>query len=291
MKGRIKNTAVLFEGKAEQIFRLVALLCLASILLILVSLIADITLSAIPRLNSAFFLGYPSRFAEKAGAYPAIMGSFYLVVLTAIIAFPLGVGAAIYLEEYAPNNRFTRFIELNVVNLSGVPSIIFGLLGQQIFVRSLHLERSLIAGALTMALLALPIIVLAAREALRIVPSSLREASLALGASKWQTIWHQVLPVALPGILTGSILAFSRVLGETAPLITLGAVAFVPFAPESIFSPFSVLPIQAFNWTSRPQTSFHANAAAASLVLLGLMLFVNSLAIWLRNRSSKKRLY
>jgi phosphate transport system permease protein len=272
----------------ELLFKALALVCVAASLLVLATLLLDVLIDGYPRLTWQFLSGYPSRFADKAGAAPAILGSIYIIILTAIIALPLGVGAALYLEEYAPDNWITRFIELNIANLAGVPSIIFGLLGLQLFVRWAGFDRSLLAGACTMAVLVLPIIVLASREALRAVPGSIRDASLALGATKWQTIWRQVLPIAFPGILTGCILAFSRALGETAPLVTLGALTYVPFLPDGIFSAFTVLPIQAFNWTSRPQAAFHHNAAAAIVILLAILLTLNSLAIWLRGHFQQK---
>jgi phosphate transport system permease protein len=209
-------------------------------------------------------------------------------MVTAAIAVPLGIGAAVYLEEYAGRNRFTRLIELTIVNLAGVPSIIFGLLGLQLFVRWADLGRSLLAGALTMSLLVLPVIVMATREALRAVPAQLRDASLALGATKWQTIRIQILPVAFPGILTGCILALSRAIGETAPVVTIGALAYVAFLPDGLASPFTVIPIQAFNWISRPQTAFHENAAAAIVVLLMILVSLNSIAIWLRYKLQVK---
>ena len=201
---------------------------------------------------------------------------------------PIGVAAAIYLEEYGTRSRMARLIEINITNLAAVPSIIYGLLGLGLFVRMLGLGRSVLAGGATLALLVLPVVILSTREALRAVPKSLREGSYALGATKWQTIWYQVLPVAMPGILTGLILALSRAIGETAPLITIGAVTFVTFAPESIWSPFTVLPIQVFNWVSRPQVEFQANAAAGIIVLLVLLLTMNATAIWLRDRYQKK---
>jgi phosphate transport system permease protein len=205
------------------------------------------------------------------------------------MALPLGVAAAIYLEEYGTRSRLSRLIEINIANLAAVPSIIYGLLGLGLFVRSLGLGRSLIAGAATLALLVLPVVILSTREALRAVPMSLREGSYALGATRWQTIWHQVLPVALPGILTGLILALSRAIGETAPLITIGALTYVPFVPDSLSSPFTVMPIQIFNWVSRPQVAFVHNAAAGILVLLALLLTMNAAAIWLRDRYQKQR--
>jgi phosphate transport system permease protein len=201
---------------------------------------------------------------------------------------PVGVAAAIYLEEYGGRSLFARLIEINITNLAAVPSIIYGLLGLGLFVRMMGLGRSVLAGGATLALLALPVVILSTREALRAVPRSIREGSYALGATKWQTVWHQVLPMALPGILTGLILALSRAIGETAPLITIGAVTFVTFAPNSLSSPFTVLPIQIFNWVSRPQTAFHANAAAGIIVLLALLLTMNAAAVWLRDRFQKK---
>jgi phosphate transport system permease protein len=203
-------------------------------------------------------------------------------------ALPVGVGAALYLEEYSKKGKVTNLIELCIANLAGVPSVIYGLLGLQVFVRVLNFERSILSGALTLALLVLPIIIMAAREALRTVPKGYREGALALGATKWQTVWTQVLPSALPGILTGCILAFSRAVGETAPLVALGALTYVAAVPDSIFAPFTALPIQAFNWLSRPQTEFHINAAAAITVLLFIMVVMNALAIWLRSRFERR---
>ena len=221
---------------------------------------------------------------EEAGILAALAGSAFVIALTAAIAIPLGVSAAIYLEEYGGRGRVARLIEINIANLAGVPSIIYGLLGLGLFVRIMGMGRSVLAGASTLALLALPVVILATREALRAVPGTLREASYALGATKWQTIWHQVVPAAMPGILTGLILALSRSIGETAPLITIGALTYVPFAPNGIWSPFTVLPIQIFNWVSRPQAAFAENAAAGIVVLLGLLLIMNAAAIVLRDR-------
>jgi phosphate transport system permease protein len=236
----------------------------------------------------ALMSSYPSRRAEDAGIFAALVGSLYVILLTAAIAVPLGVAAAIHLEEYAARGRVSRLIEINIANLAGVPSIIYGLLGLGLFVRWLGMGRSVLAGSATLALLVLPVIILATREALRAVPPSLREGSYALGATKWQTIWHQVLPAAFPSILTGLILALSRAIGETAPLITIGALTYVPFAPNSIWSPFTVLPIQIFNWVSRPQAAFAENAAAGILVLLVLLLVLNATAIALRDRLQRR---
>ncbi len=284
----MKRIPLRLSHLTDRAFQAAALGCIALSLVLLFTLIIDTCIDGVPRLSWQFLTSYPSRFAAKAGILSALAGSFLLLILTALIAFPIGIGSAIYLEEYAKKGRLTRIIEVNIANLAGVPSIIFGLLGLQLFVRYGGMGRSLIAGALTMSLLILSVVIIAAREALRAVPKSIREASLALGASKWQTIWHQVLPVAAPGILTGCILSLSRAIGETAPLITLGALTYVAFLPDSIFSPFTVLPIQTFNWVSRPQEDFHVNAAAAIVVLLIILLCFNGGAIWLRARYQKR---
>jgi phosphate transport system permease protein len=212
----------------------------------------------------------------------------YVILVTAALAVPVGVAAATYLEEYGSRSVMARLIEINITNLAAVPSIIYGLLGLGLFVRAMGLGRSVLAGGATLALLVLPVVILSTREALRAVPKSLREGSYALGATKWQTIWYQVLPVAMPGIMTGLILALSRAIGETAPLITIGAVTFVTFAPDSVWSPFTVLPIQVFNWVSRPQVEFQANAAAGIIVLLALLLTMNAVAVVIRDRFQKK---
>ena len=253
-------------------------------LLALGALIYDVARDGVGRLSWQFLTSYPSRRAEDAGILAALAGSLFVISLTALIAIPLGVGAAVYLEEYGGRGRLSRLIEINIANLAGVPSIIYGLLGLGLFVRIMGMERSVLAGASTLALLALPVIILATREALRAVPKTLREASYALGATKWQTVWHQILPAAMPGILTGLILALSRSIGETAPLITIGALTYVPFVPSDIWSPFTVLPIQIFNWVSRPQAAFGENAAAGIVVLLGFLLVMNAVAIVLRDR-------
>jgi phosphate transport system permease protein len=218
----------------------------------------------------------------------ALMGSIYVVLIAGFLAFTLGVGAAIYLEEYATRSKIAAIIQTNIANLAGVPSIVYGLLGLEIFVRYLALGKSVLAGGLTLALLVLPIVIIAAQEAIRAVPPSLREGGFALGATRWQVVWNLVLPYGFPGILTGVILAVSRALGETAPLIVMGALTFVPFAPDGPLSRFTVLPIQIFNWVSRPQEGFHVNAAAGIIVLLILLLSMNAVAVYLRNRFQKK---
>jgi phosphate transport system permease protein len=269
-------------------FQVVALVVLCLALTSLAALIWDVWRDGESRLTWDFLTGFPSRRAEMAGIWHALTGSVFVIVVTATIAVPIGVAAAIYLEEYGTRTALARLIEINITNLAAVPSIIYGLLGLGLFVRAMGLGRSVLAGGATLALLVLPVVILSTREALRAVPGTLREGSYALGATKWQTIWYQVLPVAMPGILTGLILALSRAIGETAPLITIGAVTFVTFAPDSVWSPFTVLPIQIFNWVSRPQVEFQANAAAGIVVLLVLLLTMNASAVFLRDRYQKK---
>ena len=274
--------------RADVVFQAAALLVLMATLGALAALVATVWSDGASRLDWRYLTSFPSRRAEDAGIYHAIVGSFYVILLTGAMALPVGVAAATYLEEYGGRSPMARFIELNIANLAAVPSIIYGLLGLGLFVRLLGMGRSVLAGAATLALLALPVVILSTREALRTVPSSIREGSYALGATKWQTIWYQVLPMSLPGILTGLILALSRAIGETAPLIAIGALTYIPFAPDSIWSPFTVLPIQIFNWVSRPQVAFKENAAAGILVLLMLLLTMNAIAIVLRDRYQRK---
>ena len=253
----------------------------------LCALLIDIMIDGIGRLRPELFEHFPSRRAENAGMKSAIVGSLYMLGIMLPISFVLGVGAAIWLEEYAGRGRLIRLIRLNISTLAGVPSIVYGILGLTLFVRMLLLQRSLLAGALTMVLLVLPIIIVAAQEALRAVPKSRREAAYALGANKWQTVSRAVLPSALPGILTGVILAMSRAIGETAPLIMIGALTYVAFLPKSALDSFTVMPIQIFNWLSRPQPEFHELAAAGIIVLLAMLLLMNFAAILLRNKFSK----
>lgn len=271
--------------------RLFVWLCLFAVFLplgLLLVLIGDVVLDAVGRMSWEFITGYPSRRAERAGILPALVGSLLLITLTALMTLPAGVGAAIYLEEYGKRSRLAAIIEVNIANLAGVPSVIYGLLGLGLFVRTLGLGRSVLAGAGTLALLVLPIVIMSSREALRTVPHSLREACYALGATRWQAIRRVVLPNALPGILTGAILSLSRAMGETAPLIVVGALTYVTFLPDSLDAPFTALPIQIFNWVSRPQSEFLVNAAAGIVVLLATMLLLNALAILLRNRLQKR---
>jgi phosphate transport system permease protein len=257
-------------------------------LLTLILLLVDVFSDGIGRLSGDFLTRLDSRLASRAGIKPAMVGSFWLMGLVALFAFPVGIGAAVYLEEFAPNTRLTRFIEINVANLAGVPSIVYGLLGLAVFVRFMALGRSVLAGALTLALLILPVVIVAGREALRAVPDSIRQASLALGATEWQTLRNQTLPASLPGMMTGMILGMSRAIGETAPLITMGALTYVNFVPRQPLDRFTALPIQIFNWVSRPQTDFHEVAAAGILVLLALLLAMNAAAVLLRNRYERR---
>jgi phosphate transport system permease protein len=264
-------------------------------LVVLAVLVIDVFHDGLPRLDWQFITSFPSRRPESAGILSALVGSLWMLAITAVVAVPLGVGAAIYLEEYGSKGFFPALIEVNLANLAGVPSIIYGLLGLELFVRVLSPitgGRSVLAGALTMALLVMPIVVIAAREAIRAVPDSLRQGGYALGASRWQVVQRIVLPSALPGILTGTILALARAIGETAPLITMGALTYVAFLPDmspaGLQSPFTVLPIQIFNWVSRPQKGFHVNAAAGIVVLLVVLLAMNATAILLRNRYQKR---
>ena len=256
--------------------------------LVLAVLVVDVLRKGLGTLTLTFVTSFASSNPEKAGVQAAIWGTLWLLVVTGLISFPLGVGAAIYLEEYATDNRLNRLLETNIANLAGVPSIVYGLLGLAVFVRFFGMGRSVLAGGLTLGLLVMPMVIIAAREALRAVPSSIRHGALALGATRWQTIRHQVLPVALPGIMTGTILALSRAIGETAPILLIGGVTFITYNPDSVTSKFTSLPIQIFNWISRPQEAFHALAASAIITLLAILLTMNALAIWLRNRYEVK---
>ncbi|MCZ6536034.1 MAG: phosphate ABC transporter permease PstA [Dehalococcoidia bacterium] len=257
-------------------------------LVVLAVLIVDVFRDGARWLDWDFITSFPSRFPARAGIKSAIFGTIWLMGFTALFAFPIGVGTAIYLEEYAPRHWLIQILQLNIANLAGVPSIVYGILGLTLFVRAMSLDRSILAGALTIALLVLPIIIIAAREAIKAVPNSLREGSYALGATRWQTIWHLVLPQALPGILTGTILALSRGIGETAPLLMIGALTFIAFTPASPLDPFTVLPIQIFNWTGRPQDEFRGLAAAGIIVLLGILLLMNTGAVLLRNKFQRR---
>ena len=271
--------------------RMFAALTVISTLLgvvLLIALLVDVFSDGAAQVDGHFLTSYPSRFPEEAGLRSALLGTLWMLGLTALIAFPLSVGAAIYLEEYAPDNRLTRFIQLNIANLAGVPSVVYGLLGLGLFVRWFALGRSVLAGSMTMALLILPLIIVASREAIRAVPDGQREASYALGATKWQTVYRTVLPAAGGGILTGTILALARAIGETAPLITIGALTFIAFDPNGPLDLFTVLPIQIFNWVSLPQREFSNLAAGGIVILLVVLLIANSAALFVRFRLQRR---
>ena len=289
----------------DNVFTIIGIASISFGLIVLLVLVLDIFHDGLKMLNWKFLISYPSRKPEQAGIISAWVGTLWIMMTTAILAIPAGISSGIYLEEYAPKNKFTDFIELNIVNLAGVPSVIYGILGLGLIVRALHLDRTVLAGGMILALLILPVIIMSTREALRAIPFSLREASYALGATKWQTVSQQVLPAAFGNILTGIILAMSRAIGETAPLIVIGALTYIPFLPsppvsaspsfpyihvtaQGFFDPFTVLPIQIFNWVSRPQKGFLVDAAAGIIVLLGITLFMNGIAIYLRHKHQKR---
>lgn len=283
------------------LFSFIGLLTLLFAICTLLALFIDLAMTGIPRITAEFFTSFPSRFPEKAGILSAWVGSLAVMVTTAMVAIPVGVAAGIYLEEYAPKNFFTKIIELNIINLAGVPSITFGLMALGLFVYKLNLGQSILTAGLTLGLLVLPIIIVTTREAIRAIPNSIREASFGLGASHWQTIQYHVLPYSSGGILTGVIISLSRAIGETAPLITIGAITFIAFLPTSpvsdvfpyvstqwLHDAFTVMPIQMFNWVSRPQTEFHVNAAATGTVLLLMTLLMNGIAIIIRYRFRRR---
>ncbi|GAB6876701.1 phosphate ABC transporter permease PstA [Thermaerobacter litoralis] len=274
--------------RVDRFFRSLCLLATLTGLAVLVVLLADVVADGWRHLDGQFLTRFNSRLPERAGIFPALVGSLWVVGVAAPVLLVLGVGTAVYLEEYGGNSVWARLIKINIDNLAGVPSIIYGILGLALFVRGLGLGTVVLAGALTMALLVLPVVIVATQEALRAVPPSLRHASYALGATRWQTTWRVVLPAALPGILTGTILALSRAIGETAPLIVVGAVTFVRFVPAGLLDPYTVLPIQIYSWIMLPQDAFKELAAAGIIVLLAVLLVMNGLAIYLRNRYQQR---
>ncbi|WP_425481980.1 phosphate ABC transporter permease PstA [Cytobacillus depressus] len=288
----INHTTVIKRMKPRLIintfFKALFLMATMFGLLVLGILLYRIFTQGIGHLNLQFLQNLPSRKAELAGIKPALIGTIWLMGVVTPITLLLGVGTAIYLEEYAKKNRFTSFIQINISNLAGVPSIVFGLLGLTVFVRALALGTSVLAAGLTMSLLVLPVIIVASQEAIKSVPKQLREASYGMGATKWQTIVRVVLPAAIPGILTGGILALSRAIGETAPLVVLGLPLFLAFLPKSVFDMFTVLPMQIYNWTGRPQAAFQELAAAGIIVLLLMLIIMNSIAVLIRNKFHKR---
>ena len=285
----------------DLIFAIVGVLALMVGALTFVALFAGMAMDGAHRLSWDFFTNFPSRRPEQAGILSAWVGSTLVMLVTAVTAVPLGVAGAVYLEEYAPKNWMTDIIEINVTNLAGVPSIVYGLLALGLFVYQFGFGQSILSAGLTLALLILPVVIVATREAIRSIPGVIREGAYALGATKWQTTADHILPYSLPGILTGVIIGMARAIGETAPIITIGALTFIAFLPPApfsgdpaagpfdwLFAPFTVMPIQMFNWTSRPEAAFHQNAAAAGMVLVVMTLSMNALAIYIRYRLRKK---
>ncbi len=284
----------------DLMFAILGLLCLLIGLFSLLALMVDMAVKGVPRIDWGFFTNFPSRKAENAGILSAWIGSTLVMLVTAAAAVPVGVAAGLYLEEYARKNWFTDVIEINISNLAGVPSIVYGLLALGLFVYEFKLGQSILSAGLTLALLILPIVIVSTREAIRAIPSQIREGAYALGATKWQLVRDHIVPYSTPGILTGVIIGMARAIGETAPIITIGALTFIAFLPpmpfagepaagmfDWLFSPFTVMPIQMFNWTSRPEEAFQVNAAAAGFVLVFMTLAMNGLAIWLRYRLRK----
>lgn len=275
------------QRKSDYFKKLCALVTWSSVFLLAV-LLFQVSADGFSWIDWQFITSFPSRFPERAGIKSAIVGTFWLIGLIAIISIPIGVSSALYLEEFAKPGKLNKFIEVNISNLAGVPSIVYGILGLAIFVRFFALERSLLSGALTMSLLILPVIIIASREAIRTVPKSIRLGAYSLGATRWQTAWAHVLPASFPGIMTGVILALSRAIGETAPLIMIGALTFVAFLPEGPMDSFTAMPIQIYNWISRPQQEFHELAAAGIIVLLVVLLLMNATAIYIRNKTERR---
>lgn len=301
MAGGISERRIVAAAKVQDlVFALLGIVVLFFAMAMLATLVIDLLTDGLARINMQFLSDFPSRRPAEAGILSAWVGTTLVMFVTALLAIPLGVGAGLYLEEYAPKNWLSDLIEINVSNLAGVPSIIYGLLALGFFVYALRMGQTILVGGMVLALLILPIVVVATREAVRAVPSGLRESAYGLGCNRWQVVWSYVLPSARPGILTGAIVGLSRAIGETAPIITIGALTFIAFLPPSplqaappflnadwLSSPFTVMPIQMFNWTSRPQAGFHENAAATGVLLLGMTLIMNGFAIYLRYRLRK----
>jgi phosphate transport system permease protein len=296
--GRVDEIALVSKANRQDLrFAILGFLVLVAAMITLMALVFDFMIDGVPRISFDFLTNYPSRRPAQAGILSAWVGTSLVMLTTAALAVPIGVAAGIYLEEYAPKNWLTDIIEINVTNLAGVPSIIYGLLALGLFVQTLRLGQTILVAGMTLALLILPIIIVATREALRGIPLEIREAAYGLGADKWQVVSNYLLPAARPGILTGAIVGMSRAIGETAPIITIGALTFIAFLPplpvqdsfpfvnfDWLNSPFTVMPIQMFNWISRPQAGFHVAAAATGVILLAMTLLMNGLAIYIRYR-------
>jgi phosphate transport system permease protein len=292
-----ERATVLNSKRFDLVFATVGLLVMFLVMGLLLTMVVDLAIDGLGRIDSQFLTSFPSRRPASAGILSAWVGTSLVMLTTATLAVPLGIGAGIYLEEYAPKNVFSDLIEINVSNLAGVPSIIYGLLALGLFVSLLDLGRTILVAGLVLALLILPIVIVATRESIRAVPAGVRESAFGLGCNQWQTVWSYVLPAARPGIITGAIVGLSRAIGETAPIITIGALTFIAFLPPSpiesgfpfinfdwLNSPFTVLPIQMFNWVSRPQAAFHVNAAATGLILFAMTIVMNGTAMWIRYR-------
>ena len=271
-----------------RVLRALALGATAVGLVVLAVLLVQVLVTGLPWLSADLLFEYPSRIAERAGLKAAIAGTFWLMLITAAVAVQVGVGAAVYLEEYAEPGPFLRLVTLNIANLAGVPSVIYGILGLAVFVRVLGFGASFLSGGITLALLVLPVVVIATQEALRAIPKGVRESAYALGATRWQVVRAHLLPLAAPGALTGVILALSRAIGETAPILVVGAATFLAFLPATPLDAFSALPVQIYNWASRPQEEFEGLAAAGIIVLLAVLLVMNGFAIWLRDRAERR---
>ncbi len=301
MAGHISERRIVAVAKTQDLsFSILGIIVLLFAMAMLATLVGDLLADGMGRINTQFLTDFPSRRPSEAGILSAWVGTSLVMFVTALLAIPLGIGAGVYLEEYASRNWLSDLIEINVSNLAGVPSIIYGLLALGFFVYGLGMGQTILVGGMVLALLILPIVVVATRESVRAVPSGLRESAYGIGCNRWQVVWRYVLPSARPGILTGAIVGLSRAIGETAPIITIGALTFIAFLPPSplqasppfvnvdwLGSPFTVMPIQMFNWTSRPQAGFHENAAATGVLLLGMTLMMNGFAIYLRYRLRK----
>ncbi|WP_055667937.1 phosphate ABC transporter permease PstA [Desnuesiella massiliensis] len=272
----------------NSIVKYLFLICTLFGIVVLIVLLKQILETGLKHLDLKFLTSFPSRTASKAGIKSALVGSLWVILLTGLFSFPLGVGTAIYLEEYAKKNWFNKLLQINISNLAGIPSIVYGMLGLSVFVKGLRFGTSILSGSLTLTLLILPVIIISSQEAIKSVPDTLRQGSLALGVTKWQTITGVVLPYSLPGILTGCILAISRALGEAAPLIMVGAVGYIAFLPKGLLDSFTALPIQIYNWTSRPQAEFQEIAAAGIIVLMAVLLTFNAIAVVVRNKYQKR---
>ena len=287
-KGTKFNRRINKRKTVGAVLNIALIIALTIALIGLIVLLAEVLIKGLPWVSKNLIFNYPSRHPEQAGLLSALMGTVWVMACTAIISIPIGIGAAVYLEEYAPKNWITKLIEVDISNLAGVPSIVYGLLGLALFVQVLALGRSVLAGALTMSLLILPIIILTSREAIKSIPITYREAAFALGATRWEVVSNIILPSAFPGILTGTILAMSRAIGESAPMIAISALVYLTFVPSGPMDRFTVLPIQIFNWVARPQEGFRGIAAGGIVILLAVLFLMNAIAVYLRIKYQRR---